>query len=275
LSSSSSSSSDGGDPSKAAAERTENEDAEIATAETISGAEDVAAEASSADESTASSTSFGNEDVEAGASIEEDEVSMDELKAAEAAFNSVSTASASEPRSAEGAVEEHTTVEVVTSVERAVETTPITIATSGETAQDHPSGSGSHVDPSLLDSNPSTRHYVRRARRGSIVSTDSERIISATVRVSTPPSPLHESGSTTPTPVVMATVVPTVVTVQDSEAIPAVAEEVPGDEEVLVHIPDVPEGNNIVDSILINENLVIDTDFWCRYDSSRTCRSCC
>ena len=213
MSSSSSSSSDGDDPARAAAERIESEDAEIAAIETVSGAEDVAAEASFADESTASSTSSGNEDVEAGTSIEEDEVSMDKLKAVEAAFDSDSTASASEPRSAEGAVEEHITVEVITSAERGVETTPITIATSGETAQDHPSGSGSHVDPSLLDSSPSTRHYVRRARRGSIVSTDSERAISATVRVSTPPSPLHESSSTAPTLVVMATVVLTVVTI--------------------------------------------------------------
>jgi hypothetical protein len=117
------------------------------------------------------------------------------------------------------------------------------------------------VDSSLLDSSPSTRHYVRRARRGSIVSTDSERTISAIVRVSTPPSPLHESGSTAPLPVVMATVVPTAVTVQDSEAVPVVAEEVPGDEEVPMHIPDALEGNNFVESIPINENLVIDTDF--------------
>ena len=203
MSSSSSSSSDKDDPSGAAAERAESEDTEIAAAETISGTENVAAETSSADESTASSTSSRNKDVEAGTSTEEDEVSMDELKVAEAAFDSDSTASASEPRSAERTVEEHTTVKVITSTERAIKTTPITIATSGQTAQDHPSESGSHVDPSLLDSSPSTRHYVRRARGGSIVSIDSERTISATVRASTPPSPLHESDNTAPTPVVM------------------------------------------------------------------------
>ena len=39
------------------------------------------------------------------------------------------------------------------------------------------------------------------------------------------------------------------------------AEDVPGDEEVLMHIPDVPEGNNFVESIPIDENFVIDTDF--------------
>ena len=185
---------------------------------------------------------------------------MDELKAAEAAFDSDSTASASEPRSAKGAVEEHTTVEVVTSAERAVETTPITIAISGETAQDHPSESGSRVDPSLLDSSPSTRHYVRRARRGSIASTDSERTISVTVRVSTPPGSFHESSSAAPSSVITATMVPTTVAVQDSEAVPAVAEGVLGDEEVFVHIPDAPEGNDNVDSTLINENFMIGTD---------------
>jgi hypothetical protein len=260
LSSSSSSSSDEGDPSGAAAEIAESEDTEIAAAETVSSTGDFAADASSADIGTTSSTSFGEEGMVSRTSAEEDEVSMDELRAAEAAFDSDSTASASKPKSAEGTVEEHTTVEVVTSAERAVETSPITIATSGETAQDHPSESGSRVNPSLLDSSPSTRHYVRRARRGSIVSTDSDRTISATIRVSTPPSPLHESGSVAPSPVVMATVVPTAVTVQDSEAVPAVAEEVPDEEEVYVHIPDAPEGNNIIDSIPIYENLVTGTD---------------
>jgi hypothetical protein len=117
------------------------------------------------------------------------------------------------------------------------------------------------VDPSLFDSSPSTRHYVRRARRGSIVSTDSERTISATVRVPTPPSPLHESGGTAPTPIVIAAVVSAAATVQEVKTVPAAAEEVPGSEEVPAHIPDIPEGNNIVESIPIDENLVIDTDF--------------
>jgi hypothetical protein len=261
LNSPSSSSSDKGDPSGAGLERTESEDAEITAAETVSGAKNVATEVNSVDESTASSTSSGEEGVEAGTSTEEDEVSMDELEAAEATFDNASTASASKPESAKGTAEEHATVGVVTSAERVVETTPISIASSGEAAQGHPSESGSHVDPSSLDSSPSTRHYVRRARRGSIVSTDSERIISAIVRVSTPLSPLHEFGSTAHLPVVMATVVPTAVTVQDSEAVPVVAEEVLGDEEVPVHIPDALEGNNFVESIPIDENLVIDTDF--------------
>uniref|UniRef100_A0A2N9IL65 Aminotransferase-like plant mobile domain-containing protein n=1 Tax=Fagus sylvatica TaxID=28930 RepID=A0A2N9IL65_FAGSY len=195
LNSPSSSSSDKGDPSGAGLERTESEDAEITAAETVSGAKNVAAEVNSVDESTASSTSSGEEGVEAGTSTEEDEVSMDELEAAEATFDNASTASASKPESAKGTAEEHATVGVVTSAERVVETTPISIASSGETAQ------------------------------------------------------------------VMATVVPTAVTVQDSEAVPVVAEEVLGDEEVPAHIPDALEGNNFVESIPIYENLVIDTDF--------------
>jgi hypothetical protein len=172
---------------------------------------------------------------------------MDELRAAEAAFDSDSTTSASKPKSAEGAetgaVEEHATVGVVTSAERVVETTPITITNSGGTVRGDLSGSGSRAERSLLDSSPSTRHYVRRARRGSIVSTDFERTVLATVRVPTLSSPLHEFGGTAPTPIVMTTVVPTEVTIQESGTALAVAEEVPGDEEVPAHIPEVPEGN--------------------------------
>ena len=261
MNSSSSSSSDEGDPSGATAERTESVDAEIAATETVSGAKDVAAEVSFTDESTASSTSSGEKGVEAGTSTAEDEVSMDELKAAEASFDSACTTSACKPRSAEGTIEEHATVGVVTSAERVVETTPITITNSGRTVQGDPSGSGSYVDPSLLNSSPSTRHYVRRTRRGSMVSTYSERTISATIRVPTPPSALHESGGAAPTPKVVTAVVPATITVQESGTILAVAEEIPGDKEVPVHIPDIQEGNNIVESTPINENLVVDTDF--------------
>uniref|UniRef100_A0A2N9FH00 Uncharacterized protein n=1 Tax=Fagus sylvatica TaxID=28930 RepID=A0A2N9FH00_FAGSY len=60
---------------------------------------------------------------------------------------------------------------------------------------------------------PSTRQYVRRARRGSLVSTDSERTASVTVRQ----------------------------LFQESETAPAAVGEVPGSEEVSVHIPEVPE----------------------------------
>uniref|UniRef100_A0A2N9H2B4 Uncharacterized protein n=1 Tax=Fagus sylvatica TaxID=28930 RepID=A0A2N9H2B4_FAGSY len=143
----------------------------------------------------------------AEASTEEDVVSMDELEAVEASFDDVPLASASNLSSIERIVDEHTTVGVVTIAMRAVETTPITITSSGGTAQGGLSGSGSHVDPSLLDSSPSTRQYVRRARRGSLVSTDSERTASVT----------------------------------ESETAPAAVGEVPGSEEVSVHIPEVPE----------------------------------
>ena len=117
------------------------------------------------------------------------------------------------------------------------------------------------MDPSLFDSSPSTRYYVRRARRGSIVSTNSEKTIPASVRVPTPPSPLHESGGIAPTLIVIAAVVSAAATVQESETVPATAEEILGREEVPVHISDIPEGNNIVESIPIDENLVIGTDF--------------
>uniref|UniRef100_A0A2N9FJF3 Uncharacterized protein n=1 Tax=Fagus sylvatica TaxID=28930 RepID=A0A2N9FJF3_FAGSY len=197
----------------------------------------------------------------AEASTEEDVVSMDELEAAEASFDDVPLASASNLSSIERIVDEHTTVGVVTIAMRAVETTPITITSSGGTAQGGLSGSGSHVDPSLLDSSPSTRQYVRRARRGSLVSTDSERTASVTVRVPTPSSPLRESGGTAPTPIIIAAAVSAAATVQESETAPAAVGEVPGSEEVSVHIPEVPEGNIFVESISIDENLVIDVDF--------------
>ena len=261
MSSSSSSSSDKGDPSGAAAERVKSEYIEIAAAEIVSGAEDVTAVASSADESTASSTSSEDEDVVVRTSTEEDEVSMDEPEAAEVSYDSTPVASTSKPISAEGAIEEHVTVGVITSVERVVETTLVTITSSGETVQGGPSRSDSYVDPSLFDSSPSTRHYVRRARRGSIVSIDSEKTVSATVRIPTPQSPLHESGGTAPTPITIAVEVFAAAAVQESGIIPTAIEEIPVGEKVPAHIPDIPEGNNFIESIPINENFVIDTDF--------------
>jgi hypothetical protein len=264
--SSSSSSSDKDDPSGAAAKEIESEDTETAAAETVSGADDFAADISSADSGSVDtdailSASSGEKDVEAGVDTEEDEVSMDELEAAEASSESTPVVSASRPISAEEAVEEHVTVGVVTGAERVVETTPVAVTSSGGTVQGDLSGSGSHVDPSLLDSSPSTRQYVRRARRGSLVSTDSERTASVTVRVPTPPSPLRESGGTAPTPIIIAAAVSAATTVQEGETAPAVIEEVPGHEEVPAHIPEVPEGNIFVESISIDENLVIDVDF--------------
>ena len=98
--------------------------------------------------------------MEAGVHTEDDEMSMDELEAAEAAeasSESTPVVSASKPMSAEEAVEEHAAVGVVTDAKRVVETTPIAVTSSGGTVQGSPFGSGSRVDPSLLDSSPSTR----------------------------------------------------------------------------------------------------------------------
>jgi hypothetical protein len=264
--SSSSPSSDKNGPPGAAVKETESEDTETAAAETVSGADDFTADISSADSGSVDtdailSASFGEKDVEAGVDTEDDEVSMDELEATEASSESTPVVSASRPISAEEAVEEYVTVGVVTGVERVVETTPVAVTSSGGTVQGDLSGSGSHVDPSLLDSSPSTRQYVRRARRGSLVSTDSERTTSVTVRVPTPPSPLRESGGTAPTPIIIAAAVSAATTVQEGETAPAVIEEVPGHEEIPAHIPEVPEGNIFVESISIDENLVIDVDF--------------
>uniref|UniRef100_A0A2N9G8W5 Aminotransferase-like plant mobile domain-containing protein n=1 Tax=Fagus sylvatica TaxID=28930 RepID=A0A2N9G8W5_FAGSY len=172
----------------AVAAETESGGTEAAAAEAVSGAGDFTADISSPDIGSLDTDAIINasseeKDVEAGASIEDDEVSMEEV------------------------IEEHVTVGVVTGAERVVEPTPITVTSSGGTVQGDVSESGSHVDPSLLDSSPSTRQYVRRARRGSLVSTDSERTASVTARVPTPPSPLGESGGTAPTPTITTAVV--------------------------------------------------------------------
>ena len=82
----------------------------------------------------------------------------------------------------------------------------------------------------------------------------SERTISAT-------SPLHESGGAAPTPIVIAAVISATTIVQDNETVQAAAEEIPSSEELSAHISDIPEGNNIVESIPIDENHVVDTDF--------------
>jgi hypothetical protein len=255
------SSSSSSDPSGAAAEEVEGEDAEAGAAEAVSGADDFAANISFVDTSAASLTFSEEENMEAGGHTEDDEVSMDELEAAEASSESTPVASASKSMSAEEVVEEHAAVGVVTDAERVVETTPIAVTSSGGTIQGGPSGSGSRVDPSLLDSSPSTRQYVRRARRGSIVSTDSERTVSATVRVPTPLSPLLESGGIALTPTTIAAETSAAATIQESEVVPTAIEGIPVGEEGPAHVPDIPEGNNFVESISIDESLVIDTDF--------------
>ncbi len=93
------------------------------------------------------------------------------------------------------------------------------------------------------------------------MSTDSERTVSATVRVSTPPSPLPESGGTAPTPVTIAAEASAAATIQEGKVVPTTIEEIPVGEEGTAHVSDIPEGNNSVESIPIDENLVIDTDF--------------
>jgi hypothetical protein len=150
------SSSSSSDPSGAAVEEVEGEDAEAGAAEAVSGANDFVANISSVDTSAASLTFSEEENMEAGGHTEDDEVSMDELEAAEASSESTPVASASKPMCVEEAVEEHAAVGVVTDTERVVETTPIAVTSSGGTIQGGPSRSGSRVDPSLLDSSPST-----------------------------------------------------------------------------------------------------------------------
>jgi hypothetical protein len=254
------SSSDRTDSSGAATEEVEDEDAEIDVAKTASDEETVVAEVASDDEATATNASFGEEGAVAEASIDEDIVSMYELEAAEAFFDNVPVASASNPRSVERVSDEHTTAGAVTSAVRTAEAEPIAITSSGGTAQDNPSRSDSHTDPSLFDSSPSTCHYVRRARKGSIVSTDSERTILATPVVPTPSSPPRESSGAASTPVVIATVVFVATIVQEDETVPTAAEVTPSSEEVLVHISNILEGN-VVEDTPVDENLVVGTDF--------------
>ena len=256
---SSSSSGDGTESFEAIAERVGGEDVETDAAEAVFEEETIATKAASAKETTAPDVSFGEEVAVAEASTNEDVVFMDELEATEASSDDVSTASASNPKSIERAVDEHVVVGVVTSAVRTVETMPVTITSSGGNAQANPSRSGSHTDPSLFDLSPSTLHYVRRAWRESMVSTDFERTISATAKVPTPPSPLHESGGIAFTLIVIAAMVFAAAFVQGDEAVPTAAEVVLGSEEALVHIFDIPKGNTVGDTP-IDENIVVSTD---------------
>ena len=100
-------------------------------------------------------------------------------------------------------VDEPVAIGDIASAVRTVETTTVNITNNDRTPQGNPSRSGSHTDPTLFDSSPSTFHYVRRAWRGSMVSTDSDRTISATARTPTPPSPFQESSGIASTPLVI------------------------------------------------------------------------
>ena len=185
-------SSDKTDSFGVAVEEVEDEDAKIAVEETASDEETIVAEVTSNDEATAMDASSGEEGTVAKASTNEDIMYMYEVETAEASFDNVLVASASNPRSVERASDEHIAVGAVTSAMRAAEAEPIAITSRGGTAQGNPSRSDSCTNPSLFDSNPPTCHYVRRASRGSIVSTDLERTISATPMVPTPLSPPRE-----------------------------------------------------------------------------------
>jgi hypothetical protein len=250
---SSSSSSDKTDSSGAAAEEVEDEDDKIAAEETASDEETIVAEVTSDDEATAMDASSGEEGTVVEASTNEDIVSMYEVETAEASFDNVLVASASNPRSVERASDEHIAVGAVTSAMRAAEAEPIAITSSGGTAQGNPSRSDNRMDPSLFDSSPPTRHYVQRAPRGSIVSTDSERTISATPMVPTLSSPPRKSGGADSTPVVIAAMVSAATTVQEDKTVPTATEETPGNEEVPVHISDIPE-DNVVEDTPVDEN---------------------
>jgi hypothetical protein len=93
------------------------------------------------------------------------------------------------------------------------------------------------------------------------VSTDSERTVSATVRVPTPPSPLPESGGIALTPTTIAAETSAAATVQESKVVPTTIEGIPVGEEGPAHVPDISEGNNFIESISIYESLVIGIDF--------------
>uniref|UniRef100_A0A2N9GHX4 Aminotransferase-like plant mobile domain-containing protein n=1 Tax=Fagus sylvatica TaxID=28930 RepID=A0A2N9GHX4_FAGSY len=214
------SSSSSSDPSGAVEEEVERESVGAGVAETVSGAGDFAADISSADIGSVDTDAFlsassGEKDARAEVDTEDDEKKL---------------------------LKNMRLLESFSGIEKIVETTPVVVTSSGGTAQAGPSGSSSRVDPSLLDSSPSTRQYVRRARRGSIVSTDSERTGSATVRVSTPPSPLPESGGIASTPIIITAAVSAATIIQESETATAAVGEVPGSEEGPTHISEIPEG---------------------------------
>ena len=200
---SSSSSGDETNPSKAIAERVGGEEAGVDVAGAISEEETAAAEDVSTEEVATPNASSEEKVTVAEDSTDEDAVSMDELEAAEASSDGVSTVSASNPKSTERGVDEPVAIGDIASAVRTVETTTVNITNNDGTPQGNPSRSGSHTDPTLFDSSPSTLHYVRRAWRGSMVSTDSDRTISATARTPTPPSPFQESSGIASTPLVI------------------------------------------------------------------------
>lgn len=195
----------------------------------------------------------------AEATIDEETVSMDELVAAEAVFDGISTASVSNTRSVERASEGHAAVKLVTSAVRGVETEVIAITSSCGTTQGNPSKSDSRTDSVLFDSSPSTHCYTRRVPQRSRVSTDSKKTPSATLMVSTPSSRLHKSSDTAFPPAVIVAMVSTTATVQEERPTPTAAEETSGDGDVPLHISDILEGQ-VFEDTPVGETLVAGTN---------------
>ncbi|GMY14268.1 hypothetical protein FCV25MIE_09507, partial [Fagus crenata] len=128
------------DPSGAVEEEVERASVGVDAAEAVSGADDFAADISSADIGSVDTDAFlsassGEKDAGAEVDTGDDEVSMDELEAAEASSDSTPATPASKAISVEEAVEKLATVGVVTEAERVVETTPVVVTSSGGIAQ--------------------------------------------------------------------------------------------------------------------------------------------
>uniref|UniRef100_A0A2N9GMT5 Aminotransferase-like plant mobile domain-containing protein n=1 Tax=Fagus sylvatica TaxID=28930 RepID=A0A2N9GMT5_FAGSY len=206
------SSSSSSDPSGAVEEEVERESVGAGVAETVSGAGDFAADISSADIGSVDTDAFlsassGEKDARAEVDTEDDEVSMDELEAAEASSESTPVASAM--------VVLHKLALLGAAV--------------------------AWIPPCSIQVLP-LANMPEGLEGGSIVSTDSERTGSATVRVSTPPSPLPESGGIASTPIIITAAVSAATIIQESETATAAVGEVPGSEEGPTHISEIPEG---------------------------------
>ena len=77
------------------------------------------------------------------------------------------------------------------------------------------SKSGDHTDPALFDSSPTSKFYVRKARRGNVVSFDSERTLSTSIVLLTPRASQSESAGVTSMHVTPPTVVDALMGVLD------------------------------------------------------------
>ena len=159
-----------------------------------------------------SSSSLGDDD--AGATAEEaatvvDEVTAPEVTAvkatvvAETADNVTAVAETADDVTTVAEAVEEEVIATEIAAERVVEEPEevVGVVTAGITDGDRPtqggsSKSGDHTDASLFDSSPLTRFYVRRARRGNVVSFDSERMLSASIALLTPHASQSESPPT-------------------------------------------------------------------------------